>query len=1071
MKRTPQLTAAAIAKFKGMRISMPAMPHVHFQNPSQNLVGQQFHQQASHHVGYQPYAPLPPQQQLVPPYANSYFTSDEYGLYQPFTAYESNNNNATNLVINPISNSPFNNTIALNSEAIYRVGEATATGNKYAIIHNNSTAAVTSAATPESANNSNSNNKSNNNNNNSSNAPVQPDLPRAQFPTQISDAQIETISKLPFNPIGPRIYRGRGQPSSTTTAAHVATQRPQLGNPNRRYHSGPTTATTPAPHHHSIQNRQLHSTTAPSNEGAPVDANTSDVQPRQMLVEYHHFGVTRLGLIKGPHKHNPSKWEILNTDGEINVVEDKNLTFQIPVDADLADFERVKKLEEHCHNTLRQINEENILQMWKQYQMAKRLGCKEAAIALFGNHSPESLYSAHCLLRSNSIYFKPVSKQTFECNTHQHVEEQKKKLSDQAQKDFQDKLFLVRLSTKLLELTNEHSEINLYSRVKSDALREMSSMNPEAFAKLSEKDFSWDPERDKHFIDQLKSCALGSDHGGSIFNRFFAQLNVSHRNNEVYNMCIKLGIFSPYENIHLLKSGLNRAFPSWAERLAYDIYKNPSPDPDVDIRRDLTHLQSFAIDSIEHTVEVDDAISLEVRPDGQEWVYVHIADVTRYLSLGSEMDTLASSRASSIYLPEHRIPMLPYRISVDTISLSSKKTNYALTFAARIGSDGRVEEYDIFPSTLSSVTRLDYTEIDDWFNNSNQHADNPTFNTMKRLFELATNRLTYRLKNGAVHMNTPHTELDLIDVPSGYNNTNDIHDKEVRISISNEYSSYSQRIVSEAMIMAGEIAAHFAAAKSIPIPYRGTYGQALVKNNNPRHIEQCTKLYSCGKPISDAELCKLVIAQNSRYRHLPTVCMQRQPTPHVTLGLGAYTQCTSPIRRYSDVLVHYQLKAALRGQKAPLDWEELSNVVTSLDALTQTISTLQKNSERFWLIKYFSDQLKRDPNKLYKSLVLDSKRDFIGFKTTLYMLEIGHRTRMTLERATTMGDIVYLQVKEAVPHTDLLTFKEVPIEVPSSMSKEMIESVPLETLVSAEIESEPSTIETIETVGTKVEAL
>lgn len=80
------------------------------------------------------------------------------------------------------------------------------------------------------------------------------------------------------------------------------------------------------------------------------------------------------------------------------------------------------------------------------------------------------------------------------------------------------------------------------------------------------------------------------------------------------------------------------------------------PDPDASIRRDLTHMQVWAIDSAD-TTEVDDAVSVELSADGCHCFWVHIADPTRWLAMGTALDQEAARRTSTLYLPTGKVPV------------------------------------------------------------------------------------------------------------------------------------------------------------------------------------------------------------------------------------------------------------------------------------------------------------------------------------------------------------------------------------------------------------------------------
>ena len=117
----------------------------------------------------------------------------------------------------------------------------------------------------------------------------------------------------------------------------------------------------------------------------------------------------------------------------------------------------------------------------------------------------------------------------------------------------------------------------------------------------------------------------------------------------------------------------------------------PPPDEDEAARRDLTGLLSLAIDD-PSTLEVDDAVSIEVLEGGKQRLWVHIADPTRYITAGSSLDVEAQRRLSSIYVPSGVVPMLPLSISAGLLSLRPGVEACALSFGIMLHADGGIEE-------------------------------------------------------------------------------------------------------------------------------------------------------------------------------------------------------------------------------------------------------------------------------------------------------------------------------------------------------------------------------------------
>ena len=101
-------------------------------------------------------------------------------------------------------------------------------------------------------------------------------------------------------------------------------------------------------------------------------------------------------------------------------------------------------------------------------------------------------------------------------------------------------------------------------------------------------------------------------------------------------------------------------------------------------------------------------------------------------------------------------------------------------------------------------------------------------------------------------------------------------------------------------------------------------------------------------------------------RCMPKSEMSITPVRHAGLGLNTYTQATSPIRRYSDLLTHFQLKAHLRGEVLPFSGEQLKEVMMTVSTITQEVTMVERQTNRYWALEY----LRRQPNKVWQVTVL-----------------------------------------------------------------------------------------------------
>lgn len=318
------------------------------------------------------------------------------------------------------------------------------------------------------------------------------------------------------------------------------------------------------------------------------------------------------------------------------------------------------------------------------------------------------------------------------------------------------------------------------------------------------------------------------------------------------------------------------------------------PELPEEPRRDLTHLDSFAIDD-EDNRDPDDAVSL----DGDR-LWVHVADVAAVVTPDSELDREARGRGASLYLPEGTVPMLPDPLT-DRLGLGLQEVSPALSFGLRLDDDGQVVDTEVVASWVR-VTRLTYAEAD-------ARLDEAPFAALKAL----TDRFrAARRTAGAAFIQLPEVNLRVDDG---------------RVTVRPLPALASRGLVTEAMVMAGAAAARYAQEHGIPFPY-------------------------ATQPPPDERMEPATLAEAFAYRRkMQRSRMRGSPAPHSGLGLEAYAQATSPLRRYLDLVVHQQLRAHLRGE-ATLSGEEVLERVAAADAVIGNLRKTERFSNQHWKLVY-----------------------------------------------------------------------------------------------------------------------
>jgi exoribonuclease-2 len=143
------------------------------------------------------------------------------------------------------------------------------------------------------------------------------------------------------------------------------------------------------------------------------------------------------------------------------------------------------------------------------------------------------------------------------------------------------------------------------------------------------------------------------------------------------------------------------------------------------------------------------------------------------------------------------------------------------------------------------------------------------------------------------------------------------------------------------------------------------------------------------------------------------------PSRHASLGLDAYTQVTSPIRRYTDLLTHFQLKAHLRGDPLPFSSNQVQQILQSVASSAYEAVLVERQTNRYWSLEY----LRRNMEEVWQGLVLRWLREDENLGVIL-LEELGLELPHRFERNVSLGDRLQVQVSRADPHRDEIRFRE-----------------------------------------------
>ncbi len=425
------------------------------------------------------------------------------------------------------------------------------------------------------------------------------------------------------------------------------------------------------------------------------------------------------------------------------------------------------------------------------------------------------------------------------------------------------------------------------------------------------------------FRDQYEKKKLALDLVGQI--KVECGLKIDNPIEGMYRFFIDLGVFQEDVNLFLLKYHIPTNFSDKA-LLSADESKE-FLEEDFKGRKDFRSLYTITIDDAD-TKDLDDALTFEDLGDSYS-VGVHIADASHFIDPGSILDQEALNRGMTVYLPIDKISMFPEKLSEDTMSLVAGEVRPSLSFMILFDKDLQIIHHEIHISIISVDERMTYESVDQLMDKGDGEG---VF--LKKLYEIAIKLQSIREDQGAVEFNNPDVKVRM--------------DGEGRIYIKTiHHDLKSFLIVKEFMIYANHLAAQYCQEKGIPAVYIGQDppDEPIVLDDNIRNH----------KNLLLEQLKKMKKSEIDAY-----------PRRHFALGLDSYTQSTSPIRRYHDLIIHRQIKEFILKGNPYYTAEEIQKVAATADRASKEVKTIERETTRYWLLKY----LKQEKTRVFKAVVI-----------------------------------------------------------------------------------------------------
>ncbi|KAG9194320.1 hypothetical protein G6011_04355 [Alternaria panax] len=528
-----------------------------------------------------------------------------------------------------------------------------------------------------------------------------------------------------------------------------------------------------------------------------------------------------------------------------------------------------------------------------------------------------------------------------------------------------------------------------------------------------------------------------------------------HDNPAIYDEQLMLPTVRLSRNLELLnnKAELTRRNPDFRDIMAH-------------LRRDWGSTTVYCIDDV-GAHEIDDGISIERVKDASSefWIHVHVANPTAFFDKTHTLSGLAAHMTESVYTPERFFPMLPSWVTQEYFSLD--KNRPVITFSSRIDSTGCILETKIQHGIIQNIVSITPSEVAILLGDHNttktrrlvvggevpRGKERPPpsidpsqleelrdlYTAAQALWErrriaggvrFATGNISARVfesaNQGGLSWNAP--SLDRARFIQGdpiIELTNSIPDSFMQLTIG------PRNITEEMMLLAGQTAAAWCTERNIPVMYRGTI-EPPNGDLKPKELQQLVQAHY-------EEHGKVRLDLAARWtRSLGMAVAHSSPLPHKIVGVPGYIKVTSPLRRFTDMIAHWQIEAAVRweaqtGQKfklvpdsksiLPFSQRQMQESILTLSPRERIISMAKRNSTQFWVMQAIFRAFKHKQGELpdtfrFWTRGMQLKRGLVygdipeyglrAFMNT-YDCEEGDEWEVALERVDLFSRLIYVK--------------------------------------------------------------